>query len=76
MIKIFQIIYLICISLFETKEPARLNKKKNHQAEKKMFTLKSEDLTIIVFIIIFTAIVIYVGMTGSLESTQYYYRLG
>ena len=73
--KLFQIIYLMFISLFENDEkPARLNKK-----TKREFKLTKDELIILVFIIVFITLfitsVIYVGIHGSLESTQYYYRL-
>lgn len=76
--KLFQIIYLMFISLFENDEkPARLNKKtKRLNLE---FKLTKDELIILVFIIVFITLfitsAIYVGIHGSLESTQYYYRL-
>ena len=75
---IIKILYLLYISLItslrsDEKDKVRLHKK---PAEKKLKLNSTEILVILVVVLIFILITAFVVMHGSLESTQYYYRIG
>ena len=81
-VKIITIIYLLLTSITKTKKPkpVDLHKKETTRMKiKKYYTDNKNTINIILILIIlsiiFTIISVVIWQTGSLDSTNYYYRL-
>lgn len=72
---IIKILYLLYISLITSLRSDEKDKVRLHKKPEKLKLTSTEILIILVVVLIFILITAFVAMHGSLESTQYYYRL-